>query len=139
MDIEKLLQEVIESDGNNKIDIFKEAIVDHWVYFFFNEVNGADTKPGKGNVEVVIFTSKENPIMVPLVENETGCSGVLYTNSDLAVSSAEFDCKVAKMRGRRAFKLFYELKNVDGIYILGNYGHLRPSREEFAALAGHIA
>ena len=138
MDIEKLMEEVIDGDDDNKYASFIDAILDHWVYFFFNEKDGSDTKPGKGNVEVVLFTSKDNPILVPFVENEQGINGVLYTNSDLAIRSAEFNCKVGKMRGKNAFKMFFDVKCIDSIYIQGNYGRVRPSNQEFASLCTEI-
>ncbi len=137
MDLEKLLEEILNGDDKGKIDIFIEAILDHWVYFFFNETNGSDTKPGKGNVEVVLFTDKDNQIQVPLIDNDQGCNGVLYTSLDLAIRSAEFNCKVGKMRGRNAFKMFYGLKHLDSVYIQGDCGYLHPSREKLANLAGH--
>ena len=80
VDIEILFEEVIESGDNKGADQLFEALLDHWVYFYFHETNEKDTKPGKGNVDVVIFTGKDNPINVPMVENELGRNGVVYTN-----------------------------------------------------------
>jgi hypothetical protein len=137
MDIDKLLGEVLDGNDTGKINTFFEAILDHWVYFFFNETSDSDTKPGKGNVEVVLFTSKDNPILVPMIQNDQGCNAVIYTNSDLAIRSAEFSCKIGKMRGRDAFKMFYGLKKLDRVYIQGDCGYLHPSREDLANLASH--
>jgi hypothetical protein len=119
--------------------LFFKAILDHWVYFFFNETNGTDTKPGKGNIDVVLFTSEKNPILVPLVENDQGTNSVIYTNSELAVKSAEFNCKVGKMKGENAFKMFCEMKNLNSIFIQSNYGFIHPSRQQLAKLAGQNA
>lgn len=138
MGIEELLKEIIDGDKNNVTNIFFKTILDSWVYFFFNETNGSDTRPGIGNVEVVLFTSKDNPILVPLIENDQGANGVIYTNLKLAVDSAEFNCKVGKTKGRNAFKMFYEIEKVDGIIIQSNYGYLHPTNQEFAELAGQI-
>jgi hypothetical protein len=96
--------------------------------------SGSDTKPGEGNVDVVLFTSKDNPISVPMVEDELGRNAVVYTNSDLALRSAKFNCKIAKMRGKNAFEMFYGLKGVNSVYIQGNFGYLLPKREELASL-----
>lgn len=113
-----------------------EALLDHWVYFYFHETNGKDTKPGKGNVDVVIFAGKDNPINVPMVGNELGRNGVVYTNSDLALRSAEFNCKVGKMRGIKAFTMFYETKEFSGLYIQSDYGHLYLNKAKVAEVAG---
>ena len=131
VNIDNLMKDIIDGE-ENKIDIFFESILDCWLYFFFNEKNGKDTKPGKGNVEVVLFTGKDNPILVPLVENEKGRNAILYTNSELAQRSVEFNCKIGKMKGRNALKMFHELTNVDSVFIQGNYGYIHPTRKELA-------
>ena len=136
VDIEELMVEIIDGDKNNKTELLFKTILDRWVYFFFNETNDSDTKPGTGNIDVVLFTSEENPILVPLIENEQGINGVVYTNSELAVKSAEFNCKVGKMKGKNAFKMFYEMKNLNSVFIQSNYGFIHPSRKELAKLAG---
>lgn len=136
MDIELLFEEVIESKDDEIPAEFFEAILDHWVYFYFHETNDKDTKPGKGNVDVVIFTGKDNPINVPMVENELGRNGVVYTNSDLALRSAEFVCKVAKMRGIKALEMFYATKEFGGLYIQSDYGHVHLNKAKVAEVAG---
>jgi hypothetical protein len=40
------------------------------------------------------------------------------------------------MRGKNAFEMFYGLKGVNSVYIQGNFGYLRPKREELASLLG---
>ena len=134
VDIEKLLEEIIDDDVNERLDELLAAISDRWVYFFFNESGDADTRPSHGNVEVVLFTTKDNPILVPLVENRRGCNGVIYTNLELAIRSAEFDCKIAKMRGRNAFRFFSDIQDLDSVYIQGDYGNVRPSNKQFSHL-----
>jgi len=124
VEIEKLLKEIVESYDQRKVDILFESLLDQWLYFFFNEQNYKDTRPGKGNIEVVLLINKENPIDVPLIENENGKNGVLYTNLELAKKSAEFKCKIGKMKGKNALDLFYIIKGSDGVYIQGNYGNI---------------
>ena len=139
VDIEKLMEEVIDGNDDELLESFYEALLDHWVYFHFNEHLDRDTKPGQGNVEVVLFVDRDNPIHLPLVENEHGLHGVVFTNSDLAIHLAEFNCKVGKMRGKNAFRLFSDIENLSSVYIQGNYGKLRPSNVEFANLcAGFV-
>jgi len=139
VNIEKLFEEIIESDDStNENQLFK-TLLDHWVYFYFHETYGKDTKPGKENVDVVIFTGKDNPINVPMVENELGRNAVIYTNSDLALRMAEFDCKVAKMRGINAFEMFYTTKEFGGLYIQADYGHIHLNKVKIAELMGKNA
>ena len=132
MDIEKLFEEVIESNDDNIANHLFDAVLDSWVYFYFHETNGKDTKPGKGNVDVVIFTDKDNPINVPLVENESGRNGVVYTNSDLALRMAEFDCKIGKMRGINAFQMLLATRDFGGLYIQADYGHIHLNKAKVA-------
>ena len=132
MDIEKLFEEVIESNDDNIANHLFDALLDSWVYFYFHETNGKDTKPGKGNVDVVIFTDKDNPINVPLVENESGRNGVVYTNSDLALRMAEFDCKIGKMRGINAFQMLLATRDFGGLYIQADYGHIHLNKAKVA-------
>ena len=139
MDIEELFEEIIDSDDSNNESQLFHALLDHWVYFYFHETNGKDTKPGKGNVDVVIFTGKDNPINVPMVENELGRNGVVYTNSELALRMAQFHCKVGKMRGINAFRMFYAVKEFGGLYIQADYGHVHLNKAKVAEVMGKDA
>jgi len=139
VDIEKLFEEIIESDNNDNEDQLFKVLLDNWVYFYFHETNGKDTKPGKGNVDVVLFTGKDNPINVPMIDNELGINGAIYTNINLAISLAEFDCKVGKMRGVNAFDLFYTIKGFDGLYIQSNHGHIHLNKAKVAEVMGKNA
>ena len=137
MGIEKLIEDVIESDKNETL--FFEVLLDHWVYFYFHETNGKDTKPGKENVDVVIITDKDNPVNLPMVENELGRNGVIYTNSDLAVRLAEFDCKIGKMRGLNAIKMLYATRSFGGLYIQADYGHIYLNKTKVAEVISDFA
>jgi len=139
VNIEKLFEEIIESDDSTNEQHLFVTLLEHWVYFYFHETNGKDTKPGRGNVEIVIFTGKDNQINVPMVENELGRNAVVYTNSDLALRMAQFDCKVAKMRGINAFEMFYATKEFGGLYIQADYGHIHLNKAKVAELIGKNA
>ena len=134
MNVEKLLQEIIDTGDDVMLDPFLETILENWVYFHFNESKGKNTKPGEGNIVVVLQIDSDNPIMLPLVDDEQGLNGVIFTNSDVAIRLAEFNCKIGKMPGRRVFKMLFDLGNIDSVYIQGDYGKVRPSNEVFAAL-----
>jgi len=139
VDIEKLFEEVIDTDDDKTSNLLLDALLDHWVHFFFYETNGKDTKPGKGNVDVVIFTGKDNPINLPMIDNELGRNGVIYTNPELAISLAEFDCKVGKMRGKAALEMLYGTKDVSGIYIQANYGNIHLNKAKISEVIGQNA
>jgi hypothetical protein len=136
VDIEKLIEDVIESDKNEAE--FFDMLLENWVYFYFHETNGRDTKPSKENVDVVIFTGKDNPINLPMVENELGRNGVIYTNSDLALRVAEFSCKVGKMRGLNAIKMLYATKDFGGLYIQAEYGHIYLNKKKVTEVMSEI-
>ena len=136
MEIEKILGEIINEYDHAKVDILFESLQDHWLYFFFNEPKGKNTRPGDENVVVILQTDKENPIIVPLIKDENGCNGVLYTNGELAKKSAEINCKIGKMKGKNAFNMFYGMKGVDSVFIQGNYGNILPRRSDLAKFSG---
>ena len=138
MDVEKLLEEFIDSDDEDLLDSLLEAILDNWVYFHFNEPNGKDTKSSIGNMVVMLLVNKDNPILLPLVENELGRNGVIFTNSDVAIRLAQFDCKIGKMKGRKVLKMLFDLGNIDSVYIQGDYGNVRPSNAEFTDLCARV-
>jgi hypothetical protein len=134
VNVEKLLQEIIDAGDDVILDPFLETILENWVYFHFSESKGKDTKPGEGNIVVVLQIDSDNPILLPLVDDEQGLNGVIFTNSDVAIRLAEFNCKIGKMSGRRVFKMLFDLGNIDSVYIQGDYGKVRPSNEVFSAL-----
>jgi phage-related protein len=74
-----------------------------------------------------------------MVENEFGRNGVIYTNSDLALSMAQFNCKIGKMRGIHAFEMFYAVKEFGGLYIQANYGHIHLNKAKVAEVMGENA
>ena len=129
MDVEEGLRKIISDNNAEYLDEFLDVIVEKWLYFLFMEPEGENTPASSGNVISILTTNKENPINIPLVKNEDGTFGVLYTNEKLAIAGAEFSCKTGHMKGRKAFKLFYETKGIDSVYIVGTHGSilLHPS------------
>jgi len=73
-----------------------------------------------------------------MVENESGRNGVIYTNSDLALRMAQFNCKIGKMRGIYAFEMFYAVKEFGGLYIQSNYGHIHLNKAKVAEVMGKM-
>lgn len=135
MEIEKLLKEIVESYDQRKVDTLFESLLDHWLYFFFNEQNSKNTPPGEENIEVVLLINKENQIDVPLIKNDNSNNGVLYTNPELAKKSAKFKCKIGKIKGRNAFDMFCKIKGMDGVYIQGKYGNILLTKMDLERFA----
>lgn len=74
-----------------------------------------------------------------MVENESGRNGVVYTNSDLALRMAEFNCKIGKMKGINAFRMLSATRNFDGIYVQADYRHLLLNKAKVAEVIGERA
>jgi len=129
MNTENLLDEIITEYDQDKVNILFELLDDEWLYFFFNEKNGTVASHRDKNIVKIVSVNKDNPITVPLIVNENGSNGVLYTNIDLAIKLAEFDCTVGKMKGKNVFDFYYGMENVDGVYIQGNSGNILSSWE----------
>lgn len=130
MDIEKLFEEAVEEDNHEKLEEFIWHLMDHWVYFFMIESEGNEYPVSSGNIVRTISVSKKNLARVPTIKTEDGIHGVLYTNRDLAINSAEFRCKVGKMKGVKAFQMFYGMPGIDAIYVQCNTCNVRLPREK---------
>ncbi len=133
--IENLLKEVINDQSEDKLNLLIDSLLIDWLYFYFIEKNGNDTKPSKGNIVSILTVSKEKPIDIPSIRNSDGNFGVLYTNREKVLKSAEFECKIGKMKGVNAFKMFNEIKDINFICIQGNYGNIKISKKEIMRLA----
>ena len=117
MNVEDLFEEAIEQDDRDLLEKAIELLLDEWLYFFMWEKDGIDTPASSGNVVRVITTGKDNPISIPLISNKQSTLGVLYFTNQLAVNSAEFNCKVGKMKGRKALAMFKDIAGVDAVAI----------------------
>ena len=76
-----------------------------------------NTTVSSENVVSIITTGKDNPISILLIKDSQGGLGVLYFTQELAVESAEFNCKVGKMKGRNALAMFKDLAGFDAVAI----------------------
>ena len=82
-----------------------------------------------GNIVRTISVSKKNLARVPTIKTEDGIHGVLYTNRDLAINSAEFRCKVGKMKGESVSNVLWHA-GIDAIYVQCNTCNVRLPREK---------
>lgn len=139
MDLEKLFEEAIDEDDSEKLERFLKLLMGRWVYFFLLETDGKDTPISSGNVEYIITTGKDNPINIPTINDENGNHGVIYTNGDLAVNSAEFHCKVGKMRGIKAFEMFRDISSIDAVYVQSTTCNVRIPQNEIRRLIAGTA
>lgn len=135
MDIEKSFNEVLDEGKREKTDAFLKNLSKQWLYFFFNEKKHKESLvSAESNVVEVVFVNKDNPITVPIIDNEHGKNGVLYINMELAKKSAKFTCKIAKMECDKAFKFFYDRHDIDGVYLRGDCGTILLQREDIKKL-----
>ncbi len=137
MKLEKLFEDAVSENDSGKLEAFLEILMDDWVYFSFLETDGKDTPVSTDDITHIISTSKDNPINILTINNENGNSGVVYTNSELAVNSAELKCKVGKMKGIKAFKMFLSMPSIDAVYVQSNSCHVHiPKTEVIRLVAG---
>jgi len=139
MSIENLLAEIIDEYDHKKVDTLFKKLSRSWVFFFFFEQKGKNTSLGTGNATNVLQIDKENPINIPIIENKEGCFGVIYTNSDLALRSAEFQCKIGKLKGIDAFEFFLDIEKLDSVFIQGEAGNILPRRKDLEKYVANYA
>jgi len=135
MDIEEELRKIVSENNTGNLDAFLDVILEKWLYFLFIEPEGKNTPASSKNVISILHTNKENPVNIPLVKNEEGTFGVLYTNEKLAISGAKFSCKIGHMKGRKALKLYYKTKGIDSVYIVGTHGNILLHPNELERLS----
>lgn len=129
-----LFEEAVSENDSRKLEEFLELLMNEWVYFFLFEADGKNTPASSGNVERIISTGKDNPINIPAINDENGNNGVLYTNRELAVNSAEFTCKVGKMKGVKAFEMFLGVSSIDAVYVQSNNCNVHIPKNEIERL-----
>jgi len=117
MNVESIFEEAIEKDDRDRLEKSIELVLNEWLYFFMWEKPGKNTPVSSKNIVSIITTGKDNPISIPLIKDSQGGLGVLYFTQELAVKSAEFNCKVGKMKGREALAMFKGLAGVDAVAI----------------------
>ncbi len=130
MALEKLFNESIDTGDDEKLEKAIGLIMSEWVYFFVFEREGVDTPVSTDKVDYIITTSKENPINIPLIQDENSTCGVIYFTSEHAKKCAEFNCKIGKMKGAKAFELFLDLPVVDEVCLQSSVSYvLLPNSE----------
>ena len=134
MNIIKLFEDAVKEDDPEKLDQFLLLLMDKWVFFFLQESYGVNTPISSGDVVPVLTTSKQYPINLLTINNELGNNGVIYTSCDLAVSLSEVDCKVGKMKGLKAFKMFINTSDIDAVYVQADTCHVHIPKNEIRRL-----
>tara|TARA_R110001599_G_scaffold300915_1_gene506299 strand:+ start:88 stop:507 length:420 start_codon:yes stop_codon:yes gene_type:complete len=132
--LEKLFEDAVNENDSGKLEEFLELLLDDWVYFFLFETEGKDAPISSDEITHIISTGKDNPINIPTINDENGNNGVIYTNSELTVNSAEFKCKVGKMKGVKAFEMFLGISSIDAVYVQSNNCNVHISKNEIQRL-----
>ena len=136
---ETLFDESVETDDDDKLEKSIELVMEEWVYFFIFEKEGMNTPVSTDKVDYIITTSKENPINIPLIKDDNGVNGVIYFTSEFAVKSAEFNCKVAKMKGSKALQLFLDQSAIDAVYLQSSNNNVHIPKNEIRRLLATYA
>lgn len=136
---EALFDESVDTDNEVKLEKSIELTMGAWVYFFIFEKEGVNTPVSTDKVDYIITTSKENPINIPLIKDSSGVNGVIYFTSEIAVKFAEFNCRVAKMKGKKALQLFLDLSAIDAVYLQSDYNNVRIPKNEIRRLLATYA
>jgi len=79
MNVESIFEDAIERDDRDQLEKSIELVLDEWLYFFMWERGEKNTPVSSGNVVSIITTGKDNPIFIPLIKDEEGGLGVLYS------------------------------------------------------------
>jgi hypothetical protein len=132
-DLEIIINDIIESNAEDKIDLLVSSSFENWLYFYIME-EGKHLKSNSDNVVVILSIDKENPVNIPFIKNKNESIGVLYASKEKAINSVEFKCKLGKMKGLKALQMFSELNDINIISIQGNKGYVLIKKETILKL-----
>ncbi len=132
-DLEIIINDIIESNAEDKIDLLVSSSFENWLYFYIMEEE-KHLKSNSDNVVVILSIDKENPVNIPFIKNKNESIGVLYASKEKAINSVEFKCKLGKMKGLKALQMFSELNDINIISIQGNKGYVLIKKETILKL-----
>jgi len=112
--LDKLIENIHNYQRRSDIDEFKSELLKGFLYFFL--INDGSFK----QVTEIVWTGKERPVNVPLINEEGETYGVLYTNKRNAMNSKEDRFVIASMKGPKALELMRGIKNLTQVIIQGN-------------------
>ena len=130
-EIESLFEDVVNSNSVTKFTQLLELLLNKWLYFYVLDSN---IKDNDKSIIYIHSVTNENPVNIPIIKSTESNSGVLYTNKKIAIDSVEMKCKIGQMKGKDAFQMFYEIKEIDSIAIQGNCGNIKMSKVELMKL-----
>jgi len=132
-DLDILINDIIENNTEEKIGLLVSSSFGNWLYFYIMEEE-KHLKSNSENVVVIISVDKENPVNIPIIKNKNESVGVLYTSKEKAINSAEFKCRIGKMKGINALQMFSELNDINIICIQGSKGYVQIKKETIMKL-----
>lgn len=117
MTTEALFEQAIELSDHKQLGRSIRLLLDEWVYFFILDTPDSNTPVSTDNVTYIITTGKDNPINIPCIGDGKDWLGVLYFTKELAIKMAEFDCKVAKMKCRKALEMMRNNSDITAVVL----------------------
>ena len=116
MDTEQALEIISETGKVNTLISLCNFLKDRWVYFYV--IDDGSFVNGIG-VEEIINISKERPVNIPTVLENDLHNAVIYINKSTAINSLKPEYRLGKMKGKKAFSMFSEIKSITGIILQG--------------------
>lgn len=117
MNTETLFEEAIKLSDHKQLGRSIRLLLDEWVYFFILDKPGSNTSVSNDSVTYIITTGKDNPIIIPCIDDGEDTLGVLYFTEELAIKMAEFDCKVGKMKCRKALEMMMSTSDITAVVL----------------------
>ena len=139
MNIDKLFEEAVDEDDSNKLELFLQKFMGKWAFFYIQEASDYKLPVSSGNVERIVTVSKEYPINFLTIANEFGHNVVIYTSCNLALSLAEIECKIGKMKAAKAFEMYINNSSIDGVYVQSNNCNVHIPKKELQRLVANYA
>ncbi len=112
-DLDKLIEDINNYQRRSDIDEFKSELLQNYLYFFL--IDDGSFK----QVTEIVWTSKDRPVNVPLINEENETYGVLYTSKKNAMNSMEDRFVISYMKGPKALKFMRGIKNLTQVIVQG--------------------
>jgi hypothetical protein len=139
LNIEKLFEEAVEEDDQNKLELFLQKFMGKWAFFYIQEASDNKLPVNSRNVAQIVTVSKENPINFLTIANRLGNNAVIYTSFNLAASLAEVECRIGKMKAAKAFDMYLNNSRIDGVYVQSNNCNVHIPKQELKRLVASYA
>jgi len=139
LNIDRIFEEAVDEGDSNKLELFLQKFMGKWTFFYIEEASDYMLPISSGNVERIVTVSKEYPINFLTIANEFVNNVVIYTSCNLALSLAETECKIGKMKAAKAFEMYINNSSIDGVYVQSNNCNVHIPKKELQRLVANYA